>query len=208
MSKILYVNASPRGERSHAAAVAQAFLDAYRTLHPKDGVSTLEVFTASLPAFDGLAVRAKYAILHGKKPSSEERAAWKTVEAVIAEFKAAEKYVFAVPMWNFGIPYRLKQYLDLLIQPTYTFSHSAEGYQGLLTDRKAFVAYARGGDYPEGTPAEAYDFQKKYMDLALGFMGITNVQSVIVQPTLGGEDLCAKRQAEAIAKARSLAQTF
>ena len=36
-----------------------------------------------------------------------------SVETLIADFTAADKYVLATPMWNFGVPYRLKHYIDL-----------------------------------------------------------------------------------------------
>jgi FMN-dependent NADH-azoreductase len=157
-----------------------------------------------------LALQAKYAILHGQKPSPDERGAWKAVEDVIRRFKAADKYLFAVPMWNFGIPYRLKHYLDVLIQPTYTFSFTPqEGYKGLVTGKWACVVYARGGEYPQGTPAEGYDLQRKYLELALGFMGITEVRSLVVEPTLmGGPDTARQKQAAAEAQAREIARAF
>jgi len=210
MSKLLCIQASPRGARSHSVAVADAFVEAYRKAHPGDEVATLNVFTAALPAFDGLAVQAKYTILHGQKHTPEEVEAWKAVEAVISEFKSADKYLLAVPMWNFGIPYRLKQYLDVLIQPGYTFSFSPEtGYTGLVTGKPAFVVYARGGEYPEGSDAAAFDLQKKYLELALGFMGFTDIRSAVVEPTLmGGPDTAAQKQAAAIAQAREIARTF
>ena len=210
MATVLYIKASPREGRSHSVAVADAFIEAYRAAHPGDAVKTLDLFKADLPAFDGLALQAKYTILHGQKHTPEELAAWRAVEAVIAEFKAADKYVLAVPMWNFGIPYRLKHYLDVLIQPGYTFSFDPEkGYTGLVTGKPVFVAYARGGEYPEGTPGEAYDFQKKYLELALGFIGFTDIKSVVVEPTLmGGPEVAAKRRAQAIAEAQEIAKGF
>jgi len=209
MGKLLYIQASPRGKRSYSLAVADAFVESYCGVHRCDEIAKLNVFTTHLPPFDGLAVQAKYSILHGQKHSQEEMAAWKAVEAVISDFRSADKYVLAVPMWNFGIPYRLKQYLDLLIQPTYTFSYSPEeGYKGLLVGKRAFIAYARGGEYPAGTPAESFDFQKKYLETALGFMGISDVQSVVVEPTLRGADLAAAKRDAAIAKARELAKVF
>ena len=55
--------------------------------------------------------------MHGQESSEDELRAWTRVEDVIADFKAADKYVLSVPMWNFGIPYRLKQYFDVLVQP-------------------------------------------------------------------------------------------
>jgi FMN-dependent NADH-azoreductase len=210
MSNILYLQASPRQRRSHAIAVADAFIEAYRPLHPSDEIIPLNVFTAHLPPFDGFAVQAKYSILHGQEHSAEERAAWKGVESVIETFKSADKYVLAVPMWNFGIPYRLKQYIDILVQPTYTFSFSPqEGYKGLVLGKPAFIAYARGGEYPAGTPGEAFDFQKKYLECILGFIGITDVRSVVVEPTLGGgPDVAAKKRDAAIVKAREMAKAF
>ncbi len=209
MSTVLAIQASPRGERSHSAAVAQAFLDAYREAHPDDAIDVLNVFAADLPAFDGLAVQAKYTILHGQEHTQEELDAWRAVEAQIERFKAADKYVLSVPMWNFGIPYRLKQYVDLLVQPSYTFSYDpASGYTGLVTGKPVFIAYARGGEY-EGSEGEALDFQKKYLETILGFMGLTDIRSVVVQPTLmGGPEVAAQRKAAAIAQAQAIAKEF
>lgn len=125
MNKLLYIKASPRSGRSHSIAVADAFIESYRKSHPGDEILTVDLFEKDLPGFDGLAVNAKYTILHGEEHTREELLAWRAVEEVIEEFKAANKYLFAVPMWNFGIPYRLKQYIDLLVQPTYTAPHGA-----------------------------------------------------------------------------------
>ena len=210
MAKLLYIEASPRTGRSDSIAVAQAFLKAYRESHPKDQIVALNVFTADLPSFDGLAVQAKYTILHGHKHSQEELVAWRRVEEVIAGFKSADKYVMAVPMWNFGIPYRLKLYIDILVQPGYTFSYSPkEGYKGLLTGKRVFIVYARGGEYPVGTPGAAYDFQKPYLQTILGFIGLTDVQSVIVEPTLQAPpDVLEAKKKDAIARARQIAATF
>jgi len=210
MAKILYLKASPRGSLSHSCAVADAFVEAYRAKNPRDEIVTMDLFAKDLMPFDGFAVQAKYTVMHGASPTAEEKAAWGAVEKYVAEFKAADAYVFAVPMWNFGVPYRLKQYLDILMQPGLTFSFTtAEGYKGLVTGKRAFVAYARGGEFAAGTPAEAYDLQKKYLELALGFMGITDVRSVIIEPTLArGPEVAKEKQTLAVTQAREFAITF
>jgi FMN-dependent NADH-azoreductase len=170
---------------------------------------TINLFKKDLPSFDGLAVQAKYTILHGLKHTPEERAAWKKVEEVIAEFKSADKYVMAVPMWNFGIPYRLKQYLDIIVQPGYTFSYSPqEGYKGLVLGKPIFVSYSRGGAYEKGSAAEAFDLQTKYLQLALGFIGFTDIRTLVVEPTLAGPDVAKQKREEAIAKAKEMALKF
>jgi FMN-dependent NADH-azoreductase len=191
-------------------AVADAFVDSYRTKNPNDEVVEVDIFGKELIPFDGLAVQAKYTILHGKDHTDEELAAWKNVEAVISEFTSADKYVFAVPMWNFGIPYRLKQYFDILVQPGYTFSYTPEeGYKGMVTGKPVFTVYARGGEYPEGTDYAAYDFQKKYFETIMGFMGFADFKSVVVEPTLqGGAEVAANKKEAAIGQAREIAEKF
>jgi FMN-dependent NADH-azoreductase len=113
-------------------------------------------------------------------------------------------------MWNFSIPYRLKQYIDIIVQLGYTFTVDSSGnYEGLVKGRTVFVAYARGGEYPPGTPGEAFDLQKKYLELILGFMGLSNVRSLIVGPTLAkGKDVAEQKRTEAIEKVRQIAREF
>ncbi|MBW2059515.1 MAG: NAD(P)H-dependent oxidoreductase [Deltaproteobacteria bacterium] len=210
MNRVLYIQASPRIDRSHSISVADAFIRAYREANPKDEVTTVNLFQKELPPFDGLAIQAKYAILHGEKRTPEELAAWKGVESLIEEFNSADKYVMAVPMWNFGIPYRLKHYFDLIVQPGYTFSYTPEeGYKGLVTGRPVFIAYSRGGEYPPGTEFEPLDLQKRYLELILGFIGFGDIQSLVIEPTLmGGPEVARSRRRAAMEQAKEMAGAF
>lgn len=204
MNSLLYIQASPRGERSKSTTVANAFLAAYRT-STRVSETLLNLFDADLPAFDAGAAAGKYAIMHGTEASAEVKAAFARVEAVIETFKAADIYLFAVPMWNFGIPYRLKHYLDLLVQPGYTFTVGENGYEGLLTGKTAITVYARGGDYST-MDTTAIDFQRRYLELILGFMGIDDVHAIIAQPTLAaGPDAARDAVERATEEARGLA---
>ncbi|MHC4174837.1 MAG: FMN-dependent NADH-azoreductase [Planctomycetota bacterium] len=210
MSRLLYIQASPRVQRSHSIAVADAFVETYERTYPNDEIVTLNVFEASIPNFDGLAVQAKYTILHGQSHTKEELEVWKDVEKVIEQFTSADKYVLAVPMWNFSIPYRLKQYIDLLVQPGYTFSYSEDtGYQGLVVGKPMLAVYARGGEYPAGGGIEAFDLQTKYIELIFGFIGFENIRSVVVEPTLqGGPETAESRRQEAINQVKKIAVVF
>lgn len=210
MSRLLYIKASPMGKLSYSTTVADAFVEAYKKAHPKDEVKVLDLFEGKLSEFDFLAASGKYNIMHSKPHSAEEKAAWEKVVAVIDEFKSADKYVMAVPMWNFSIPYRLKQYIDITVQPGLTFSMDEKGnYIGLVKNKPVFVVYARGGKYPAGSQQEAFDFQKKYLELILAFVGLDNIRSVVVEPTLAeGPEVAQKQKAEAIEKAKGIALTF
>jgi FMN-dependent NADH-azoreductase len=185
MSKLLYIEASPRKSRSKSIEVAEAFLSELQKSHPSVEIDKLDLWTTALPAFDGDTVEAKYAILSGQAHTSDQQKAWKQVETVIERFKAADGYLFSLPMWNFGIPYVLKHLIDVIVQPGLTFSYSpTEGYKGLVTNRKGVVVYCRGGAYGPGTGAEGYDLQSKTLGGILGFIGITDVTNIFVEPTL------------------------
>jgi len=209
MSRLLYIQASPRKQRSRSRKVADAFVEGYRQAHPDDEIVTLDLFEADLPAFDGLTVQAKYTILHGLDHSEDEAVAWRDVEDVIAQFTSADKYVLATPMWNFGVPYRLKHYIDVLVQPSYTFSFSPEeGYAGLITGKPILLVQASGGDY-SAPEAAALDHQRSYLAQVLGFIGFEDIHSIVIEPTLhGGPEVAEQKTADALARARALAETF
>lgn len=209
MARLLYIESSPRKDRSASIAVARHFLDAYRAAHPDDTIETLDLWDTELPRFDAFTLDAKYAILNGQPHTPEQARAWQSVAHVANQFKAADKFVFSVPMWNFGVPYVLKHFIDVLVQPGLTFSFTpTEGYKGLVTGKPAVVVYARGGAYGPGTGAEAYDKQSDYLQHVLGFIGVTDVKPIFVEPTLAGPD--AKDQAVAIANKQAdlIVRTF
>ena len=209
MSIVLYIKASPMGKSSYSIAVADAFIDSYRQTHPEDNIEIIDLFEKPLPAFDFSAASAKYKIMHGKEHSQQDKKIWGKVVSVIEEFRAADKYVMAVPMWNFSIPYRLKQYIDVIVQPGYTFSVAeGGGYEGLVKAKPVFIAFARGGEY-SSEQSKAFDMQKSYLELILRFVGLDDIRSVTVEPTLaGGADVAKQKRAEAIEKAKRMAGEF
>ena len=210
MASLLYIIASPRGSQSHSRVVGDAFVSAYREAHHADKIDTLDLYAEEIPPFEGFTLQAKYAVLQGKEHTEEEARAWKAVEKVIGRFKAADKVVAALPMWNFGVPYRLKHYIDVLVQPGLTFSFSPEtGYTGLVTGRPYLGIYARGGEYGPDSGAEALDMQKSYMETIMGFIGFEEIRSILIEPTLmGGPDKAAEKRAEAIKAAQRMAAGF
>jgi FMN-dependent NADH-azoreductase len=208
MSKLLHIESSPRGERSASISVAQHFLDVYRAKHPGDTVETLDIWKTNLPEFDGATIDAKYAVLSGQNPTGDQVRAWQVVTQIAERFKSADKYVFSLPMWNFGIPYKLKHFIDVLVQPGLTFAFSpSDGFKGLVTGKPAVAIYSRGGAYGPGSGAEGYDNQSSYLRQVLGFIGITGVKEIFVEPTSVGAGKDAAVTA-ASAKADALAGTF
>ena len=184
MARLLHIQASLRPE-SYSTRLAAAFLSAYRQTHSADTVETLDVFKADNPPFQAPQAKAKYAVMTGQPPKGEAEVAWAAVIKTIEHFKGFDKYVLSCGMWNFNIPYRLKQYIDVIVQPGLTFSYSPDkGYTGLVSGKPLILILARGGNYGPGNPSETHDFQETYLRGIFGFIGFADVKTLYIQGTL------------------------
>ena len=208
MAKLLHILASPRAE-SYSTRVAKAFLDSYRQERPEDQIEVLDLFQADIPPFYAPQAKAKYAVSSGQAPRDEAEAAWQPVIRAINHFKGFDKYVLSCPMWNFGIPYRLKQYIDVIVQPSLTVAFSPEkGYTGLVTGKPLTLILARGGAYPPGNPSETFDFQEPYLRCIFGFIGFTDIRTIYIQGTMQRPEQVEAAARKAVAEASSAAKRF
>jgi FMN-dependent NADH-azoreductase len=184
MTTLLHVSASPRGAQSDSLRIANEVLTAHRTHHPDTVVDTFDLFDGSLPVFGRNAAEAKLAHLHGRPLSDEQTEEWATARRVFQRFADADLYLFNIPMWNNGIPYVLKQWIDVISQPGWTFSIDDHGYTGLLTGKRAVVVYTSGTFSPTRGPAFGNDFHSTYFLDWLNLIGITDVAEIRLQPTI------------------------
>lgn len=186
MTRLLFIKASPRSTASRSIAVTESYLAATRAKHPDLEIDTLDLGEEPLPQFDGDRANAKLAIITGQDHSATQVTAWDEIKAIAARFTAADVYLFAVPMWNGGIPYRLKQYIDIIHQPGILFGlDPATGYFGLLKDKRAVIAYTSGAFSPAmPSPAFGIDHHSTYMRAWLTQAGVTDIAEIRYQPTL------------------------
>ena len=140
-----------------------------------------------------------------RKKQAEQVKKWSEIEKIIEQFKSADKYLISTPMWNFSIPYQFKHYLDIIVQPSYTFTVTDTGYKGLAGGKPLCVICSRGASYDENS---AMDFQKKYIEFIFGFIGFTDIKTIICQPMLGDEKTVSSAQAKAITEVKEIAQKF
>lgn len=207
MRHLLYIEASPRKERSASIQVAQSFL---QTLAEQEDIAidTLDLWSTRLPEFDGSALAAKYAGLSGEALTPDQATAWTAIAALVDRFRAADILVFALPLWNFGVPYKMKHLIDLISQKDLLFSFDERGFGGLLVGKKAVVVYARGLDYGRKalTPAETFDFQRPYMELWLSFIGVSDIESIVVEKTLSGPEVDREVRSKAMDEAADVAR--
>ena len=201
MKKLLYIEGSPRKDRSHSIRIANEYLKKVAENDNNVEIKTIDLWSLDLPEFNGDMMNAKYSIIAGSDPSDNEKNEWSKVTKIFDEFADADHYLFSVPMWNFNIPYKLKHYIDIVTQPGLAWSYSPdEGYKGLMNGRTATVVYSTGDGYSEGTGFESFDLQKPYINLWLTFIGFDKVEKVIVDRTLFEPDEAEKRASDVVQK--------
>ena len=185
MTRLLHVVGSPRGIESRSAAIAAPFIDAWRERDPLLEVDTLDLWAEQLPEFDGNKAAAKMRVITGGTHDDRTQTAWDAITSVTSRFTSADAYLFTVPMWNGGIPYRLKLYIDILMQPGILFGFDPkDGYHGLLTGKRAAAIYT-SGVYQAGMPDEfGEDFHSTYLTWWLRSIGVHRVETIRYQPTL------------------------
>jgi FMN-dependent NADH-azoreductase len=208
MTKLLHVSASPRGDKSHSRAIARTFLDAFRDNHPDVEVEELDLWDGSLPAFGPAAAEAKMAIFAGEEPRGTAAEAWAAATATFRRFDDAGLYLFSVPMWNHGVPYILKQFIDVISQPGLVFGFDpATGYTGLLSGKKAAVIYTSAVYGDDRGPEFGEDFQAPYFGGWLRWAGVTDLSEIQFRPNLATADAETPRR-QAHEQARDLAKRF
>ncbi|TSD89630.1 FMN-dependent NADH-azoreductase [Mycobacterium sp. KBS0706] len=200
MSRILFVTSSPRGAASLSTKVATALVDRLQAQSP--GVVVRRDLAATpLPHIgeDFLAAQA----LPAEARSPAQQAALALSDTLVQELFAADTIVIASAMINFGLASTLKSWFDYLLRAGVTFRYDETGAHGLVTGKKVYLVEARGGVYSDG-PAKPFDFQEPYLRHLLGFIGVTDVESIAVEGVAYGPDVAEKAVAGALDKVSTI----
>ena len=109
------------------------------------------------------------------------------------EFLAADVIVIGAPMYNLGVPSRLKAWIDSISIPRKTFRYTEKGPEGLAGGRRVIVAYASGGFH--SGPEE--DFVDPYLRSLFRLLGIKDIDVVRAE----GVNISDEHKARALAAA-------
>lgn len=206
-TRLLHVIATPRGLASNTARVSSCLLEALREEDDGLDVTTLDLFRADLPSVAGKNIESKYRLMTGQAIDDAAQESWGQIERTIEQFMSADVYLLTVPMWNLGIPYALKYYIDAIVQPGYLFRYTPDGQvEGLVKDKTMLLVISSGSDY-QSQPMASYNFVESYLRAIFGFVGLTNVHVFHANGMDMGPDLKKAGQRSAIAQARDFAQS-
>lgn len=183
--KILQISSSVRGENSYSTQLANSLVE--RLIAVGRSVDETEVAVRDLgrsphPLLDGATLQALFAVTELRTPEQAARVALD--DALIEEIQSADIVVLGVPMYNFGVPAQLKNWIDAISRAQVTFRYTEQGPEGLILGKKVYVVLTRGGLY-RNTPN---DTQTPYLQLLLGFLGMNDVQFIYAEGLAMGVD--------------------
>ncbi|MEW8955165.1 FMN-dependent NADH-azoreductase [Clostridium sp.] len=211
MSKVLYITCNPKKvEESFSLQVGKEFLDEYKNSNPNDEIVHLDLFKEEIPfidhdilsSWDKLRSGISFADL-----SDSEKSKLTKFNSYTDQFVDFDKYIFVSPFWNLSVPPLLKAYIDTVMVAGKTFAYTAEGPKGLLENKKAVHIEARGGMYST-PPISSIEMGSSYIKNILGFMGVSSIESIIVEGLSIDPTKAEEIKAEAINKALDLAKSF
>ena len=96
MKKVLYIECSPRKERSHSIKIANEYLSKIAENDSNIEIKTIDLWSLELPEFNGEMMNAKYSVIAGTDPTDNEKKEWAKVTKIFDEFADADHYVFSV----------------------------------------------------------------------------------------------------------------
>lgn len=101
---------------------------------------------------------------------------------LIEQFKAADRLIIAMPMHNFSVTSRLKDYLDNIIMGGQTFQFSENGPQGLMGGHKALLVQSSGSVYSTG-PLAPWEQSYPFLRTVFGMLGFDSTDIVRAEGT-------------------------
>ncbi|MFC4778757.1 FMN-dependent NADH-azoreductase [Paenibacillus sp. GCM10023252] len=211
MAQVLYITAHPHDHTtSYSLAVGKAFIEAYKAANPGDEIVPIDLYKVNIPHIDADVFSGWGKLQSGSgfdQLSADEQAKVARLGELSDQFVAADKYVFVTPMWNFSFPPIMKAYIDSICVAGKTFKYTAEGPVGLLGNKKALHIQARGGIYSQG-PAADFEIGHRHLTVIAGFLGIPTLEGLFVEGQAADASKAEEIKANAIARAKDLAQTF
>ena len=172
MKRILHLISSPRGPESLSIKLAEATISKIQQQYPGSTVDTVNLIETNVPHLDTAHLRSFYTPEEQLTPEDQDAIYYS--DQAISQLIAADIIVIGAPLYNFGIHSSLKAWIDHIARAGKTFSYSEKGPEGLVKNKKVYIAMSSGAVYSEGL-YKTYDFVSGYLTSVLGFLGMTDL---------------------------------
>jgi Acyl carrier protein phosphodiesterase len=175
LENLLVMNAHPKwdSDTSVSLQVLRHFLEAYKRRHPESTVEQIDLYREYIPCIDRTFLTLQEKKRREERLTEEERTLDSRMSELMRQFKKAKRYVIAMPLHNFNVPSKLKDYIDNILIAKETFAYTDKGSVGLLNDgRKLLVIQASDGIYTNQDWYSEVEYSHQYLKSMFNFMGV------------------------------------
>lgn len=166
--KTLLINAHPdyQNNNHYSIKLQEIFLKKYKEKFPEEDLDILTLYETEIPRIENGALFSIWNKQAAGEILSPEEARIKNIsDGLLQDFKNHHRIVIAMPVHNFNVTSKLKDYLDNILIARETFTYTKEGSVGLMTDDyKVLALVASGSIYTNDDRYTALDFANHYLD--------------------------------------------
>ncbi|WP_251564283.1 FMN-dependent NADH-azoreductase [Paenibacillus pasadenensis] len=208
MKSLLYITANPKSEaNSTSLTVGRSLINEYVAIHSNAPVTEIDVYRQHIPLVDEHFLSARQKISSGVEPVvllPKEKDITDQIHQLTSQFIEADVYVFAFPLWNFGVPPLLKAYVDTIKVARKTFRYTPDGPEGLLENKTAVLIQSSGDVYSYG-PLKEFEHGSRYLTSVLSFIGVDRIETIYMEGMDKNKDEAQEKKHQAVTRAVELA---
>lgn len=204
MKKLLYITVNSKSEElSSCKTIGRAFVCRFLELNPEFEMEEVDLYKDFIPRLEDKHFSGRSCVVDVEKCDLDEKTK-KEVKRIIElseQFKSADLYVVAAPLWTLSFPAPLKEYIDCVVQNKITVKITKDEVKGLLDDKQREMVYIQssGGDIPWLTRG-ALNKGLNYVEDIMKFLGIKKFHQLLVDGTGFSKEEKFKAEDKAVEK--------
>lgn len=175
------LDASIREEGSTSRALADIVEGHWHDVAPGTPVTRRQIGVQPLPS-DAWAAAVSAPFTPVPARTTSQHSAVDLACTLVDELEGADAYLFAVPLYNFGVSQHFKTYVDLVT----TDPRMAPGATPVTAGKPGVLVTVQGGNYSPGTPKEGWDHATAWMRRILEEVWLVDLDVVAREFTLVG----------------------
>lgn len=183
----LVINSHPEYDvkDTYSYTVYQQFLKKYQEIDDLSNLEKIDLYNMNIPELnkDMLSVFTKMA--KQEQLNDIEKNIEMSMRDILSQFKKAKRIVIIMPVFNFNVPSKLKDYIDNILIPRETFRYTETGSIPLLNDgRKVLLIQTSGSIFTNNDRYTTADHAYQYLKtIFCEFMGFDNFEIIRIQGT-------------------------
>ncbi len=188
MKKLLYITVNSKPEELSASkTVGRTFVNKFLENHKDFTLEELDLYQCHIPRLEYEYFEKRNCMIKEEdfsKLNEKQQEEVHKIVKLVDQFKEADLYVIAAPMWSLSFPAPLKEYIDCIVMDGKTIKISENKMEGLLNDKPRAMVYIQSSGAP--IPWMLRSIFNKGLDYVrdiMKYIGIKKFEELLVDGT-------------------------